>query len=96
MGQRKHLLNIQYRMHPSISLFPNQEFYDNKISDALNVKLRSYKRCFLQGDMYGSYSFINLTYGKEERGNSHSSRNMVEVAAVSEIVAKLFRGKLLQ
>ncbi|XP_042479829.1 probable helicase senataxin, partial [Macadamia integrifolia] len=27
MGHKKHLLNIQYRMHPSISLFPNTEFY---------------------------------------------------------------------
>lgn len=96
LGHRKHLLNLQYRMHPSISLFPNQEFYNNKISDAPNVKERSYKRCFLQGDMYGSYSFINVAYGNEEQSNSHSTRNMVEVVAVSEIVAKLFKGMLLQ
>ena len=83
-------------MHPSISLFPNQEFYNNKISDAPNVKEGSYKRCFLQGNIYGSYSFINLAYGKEEQGNSHSTRNMVEVAAVAEIVARLFQGMLLQ
>ncbi|KAJ9679688.1 hypothetical protein PVL29_021573 [Vitis rotundifolia] len=91
LGHRKLLLNLQYRMHPSISLFPNQEFYNNRISDAPNVKERSYKRCFLQGDMYGSYSFINVAYGKEEQSNSHSTRNMVEVVAVSEIVAKLFK-----
>ena len=96
LGHRKHLLNLQYRMHPSISLFPNQEFYYNQISDAPNVKERSYKRCFLQGDMYGSYSFINVAYGKEEQSNSLSTRNMVEVVAVSEIVAKLFKGMLLQ
>lgn len=96
LGHRKHLLNLQYRMHPSISLFPNQEFYKNQISDAPNVKERSYKRCFLQGDMYGSYSFINLAYGKEEKSRSYSTRNMVEVDAVSEIVARLFKGMLLQ
>lgn len=46
--------------------------------------------------MYGSYSFINVAYGNEEQSNSHSTRNMVEVVAVSEIVAKLFKGMLLQ
>lgn len=46
--------------------------------------------------MYGSYSFINVAYGKEEQSNSLSTRNMVEVVAVSEIVAKLFKGMLLQ
>ncbi|KAI0513696.1 hypothetical protein KFK09_009726 [Dendrobium nobile] len=37
LGQEKNLLNIQYRMHPSISTFPNSNFYENKISDGENV-----------------------------------------------------------
>lgn len=85
-----HLLNIQYRMHPSISSFPNKEFYENQISDAPNVKDRSYEKQFLQGSMYGPYSFVNVAYGKEEFEN-HSSRNMVEVAVVSEVVTSLFK-----
>ncbi|CBI22563.3 unnamed protein product, partial [Vitis vinifera] len=85
-----HLLNIQYRMHPSISFFPNKEFYENQISDAPNVKDRSYEKQFLQGSMYGPYSFVNVAYGKEEFEN-HSSRNMVEVAVVSEVVTSLFK-----
>ncbi|RVW94661.1 putative helicase MAGATAMA 3 [Vitis vinifera] len=69
LGHRKHLLNLQYRMHPSISLFPNREFYDNLILDAPNVKERKYERSYLHGNMYGSYSFINVAYGKEEFDN---------------------------
>uniref|UniRef100_A0A453CKL4 DNA2/NAM7 helicase-like C-terminal domain-containing protein n=1 Tax=Aegilops tauschii subsp. strangulata TaxID=200361 RepID=A0A453CKL4_AEGTS len=33
LGYSKHLLNVQYRMHPKISKFPLVTFYDGKISD---------------------------------------------------------------
>lgn len=92
MGHRKHLLNVQYRMHPSISLFPNQEFYKRQILDAQNVKEKSYHRSFLQGDLYGSYSFINIAFGSEDVNDGHSLRNMVEVAAVCDIISRLFKG----
>ena len=79
-------------MHPSISLFPNRMFYENDILDGPNVIERSYKRRFLQGKMYGSYSFINVAHGKEEFDNSHSLQNMVEAAVASEIVSSLCKG----
>ncbi|MCD9640561.1 hypothetical protein HAX54_025929 [Datura stramonium] len=34
LGHAKHLLNVQYRMHPSISQFPNSIFYRKQILDA--------------------------------------------------------------
>ncbi|KAH7852474.1 hypothetical protein Vadar_025206 [Vaccinium darrowii] len=91
LGHERHLLNVQYRMHPSISLFPNREFYESKILDGSNVKEKTYERHFLQGSMYGSYSFINVSHGKEEFDSKHSRKNLVEVAVVSEIVASLFK-----
>ena len=91
LGHQKHLLNVQYRMHPSISLFPNKEFYDKQISDAPNVEERYYEKRFLQGNMYNSYSFISIAHGKEQFGRGHSPKNMVEAAAVSEIVENLFK-----
>ncbi|XP_058179710.1 uncharacterized protein LOC131298334 isoform X2 [Rhododendron vialii] len=89
LGHKKHLLNVQYRMHPSISLFPNRAFYESRILDGPNVKERAYERRLLRGSMYGSYSFINVSQGKEECDESYSMKNMVEVAVVSEIVASL-------
>ncbi|XAR73625.1 DNA helicase [Bertholletia excelsa] len=89
VGHRKHLLNIQYRMHPSISLFPNKEFYNNQVLDAPNVKDKSYRRTFLQNELYGSYTFINVAFGNELT-DGYSLKNMVEVAVVSDIVARLF------
>ncbi|KAB1211380.1 putative helicase MAGATAMA 3 [Morella rubra] len=80
LGHPKHLLNVQYRMHPSVSLFPNREFYDQQILDGPNVKERGYEQRFLQGNIYGSYSFINIAHGKEESGVGHSLKNMVEAA----------------
>ncbi|PIA63241.1 hypothetical protein AQUCO_00200927v1 [Aquilegia coerulea] len=94
LGHRKHLLNTQYRMHPSISLFPNKEFYEKQICDGHNVKDESYKKLLLQGQMYGSYSFINIPYGKDEFDERHSQRNMAEVYVASEIVAKLYQASV--
>ena len=92
LGHKKHLLNVQYRMHPSISLFPKKELYDNQTVDGPNVKETSNKRCFLKGKMYRSYSFINVANGKDEFDHRCSRKNMVEVAVVSEIVASLYKG----
>ncbi|KAL7231117.1 hypothetical protein ACSBR2_009396 [Camellia fascicularis] len=91
LGHKKHLLEVQYRMHPSISLYPNREFYDKKILDGPNVKEITYEKRFLQGRMFGSYSFINVAYGKEDFDDRHSRKNMVEVAVIVEIVATLFK-----
>ncbi|XVF41430.1 hypothetical protein PTKIN_Ptkin01aG0279400 [Pterospermum kingtungense] len=91
LGQKKQLLNVQYRMHPAISSFPNKEFYDGKILDAAIVKSRSHEKRFLHGNMYGPYSFINVACGMEQFDNLHGRKNMVEVAVVYKIVASLFK-----
>ncbi|XP_060669691.1 uncharacterized protein LOC132799244 isoform X1 [Ziziphus jujuba] len=91
-GCAKHLLNMQYRMHPSISLFPNLKFYDNRIVDAPIVRRRSYEIQCRQGSMYGPYSFINVIGGRQEKDDDgRSSRNMVEVAIVLKILQNLYR-----
>ncbi|GJV28146.1 putative P-loop containing nucleoside triphosphate hydrolase [Tanacetum coccineum] len=91
LGHKRHLLNVQYRMHPSISQFPNKEFYNQQILDGANVKSGTYGKRFLQGSIFGSYSFINVTSAKEEFDQSHSPKNLMEVALVAEIIANLFK-----
>ncbi|KDP35695.1 hypothetical protein JCGZ_10467 [Jatropha curcas] len=90
IGYKRYLLNIQYRMHPSISLFPNREFYGKQILDAPNVKEISHEKHFLGGNMYASYSFINVAHGKEEFDEFHSLKNMVEIAVIAEVLANLY------
>nr|XP_043619819.1 uncharacterized protein LOC122591622 [Erigeron canadensis] len=92
LGYPKHLLNVQYRMHPSISFFPNWKFYQSQILDGENVTSNSYIKQYLSGPMFGPYSFINVVGGKEERDDDGQSlRNMVEVALVIKIVQSLYR-----
>ncbi|KAK7300611.1 hypothetical protein RJT34_11459 [Clitoria ternatea] len=52
LGHKKLMLDVQYRMHPSISLFPCREFYDDKLSNAPNVKESCYTKQFLEGEIY--------------------------------------------
>ncbi|KAK1322136.1 hypothetical protein QJS10_CPA03g02526 [Acorus calamus] len=87
LGHKKQLLNVQYRMHPSISRFPNAMFYDKKISDGPNVINKSYERRYLDGRLYGSYSFINVKHGTEVVDQwGRSQKNMAEVAVVLNII----------
>ncbi|VFQ99743.1 unnamed protein product [Cuscuta campestris] len=90
LGRTKHLLNIQYRMHPSISFFPNKKFYDKKVMNGPNVTKEGYEKRFLKGEMFGPFSFIDVT-GSEGRDNRCSSKNTAEVFAVAEIVSMLYR-----
>nr|XP_043619908.1 uncharacterized protein LOC122591722 [Erigeron canadensis] len=92
LGHYRHLLNVQYRMSPSISFFPNWRFYQNQILDAENVLCESYEKQYLLGPMFGPYSFINVVEGIEEKDDDgRSKRNMVEVAIVIKIVQNLHR-----
>ncbi|KAF9597104.1 hypothetical protein IFM89_015933 [Coptis chinensis] len=92
-GHPKHLLNMQFRMHPEISFFPNSIFYLSDILDAPNVKDHNYEKHCLPGPMFGPYSFISVSNGKEEFDDmSHSRRNLMEVAVVLTIVQNLFKG----
>lgn len=96
LGHKKHLLDIQYRMHPSISRFPNSMFYDNQILDGQNVKDGSYLKSYLPGKMYGSYSFIDVGDGQDIMESGGTSRkNIVEIDAVFSILGKLSNGTIL-
>ncbi|MQM02501.1 hypothetical protein Taro_035269 [Colocasia esculenta] len=93
IGHPKHLLRIQYRMHPSISSFPNEKFYAGQVLDAPSVSCISYEKCYIPGRMYGSYSFINVADGREEHEDfGHSWKNMVEAAVVLKIVQNISKG----
>ncbi|OWM65618.1 uncharacterized protein LOC116199734 [Punica granatum] len=92
LGKLKHPLNVQYRMHPSISCFPNQTFYDGQIRDGPNVKHESYSKQYLPGLMFGSFSFINVSDGREELGvDGSSKRNPVEADVAAQILSNLYK-----
>lgn len=77
-------------MHPSMSLFPNNRFYNQKILDAPNVKRDEYNKNY-SDFMFGSYGFINVSDGREEAGDEGTSlMNLVEVAVVLHMIKGLY------
>uniref|UniRef100_A0ACD5TNL5 Uncharacterized protein n=1 Tax=Avena sativa TaxID=4498 RepID=A0ACD5TNL5_AVESA len=90
MGYNKHLLEVQYRMHPCINKFPNANFYGNRILDDPSVKQEDYTKSYLPGRIYGSYSFIHIENDMEMLDDlGQSSKNMVEVAVAANIIERL-------
>ncbi|MQM02508.1 hypothetical protein Taro_035274, partial [Colocasia esculenta] len=93
LGHPRHMLRLQYRMHPSISSFPNDYFYSGQLLDSPKVKCKSYEKRYIPGRMYGPYSFINVADGREEFDDCRKNlKNMVEVAVVVQIVQRVFKG----
>jgi senataxin len=95
MGYDKHLLEVQYRMHPYINKFPNANFYGNRISDGPSVKREDYTKSYLPGRIYGAYSFIHIENDMEMLDDlGQSSKNMVEVAIAANIIERLAKGNI--
>jgi len=94
LGYSKHLLNIQYRMHPEISKFPVGTFYGGKIYNGPNVSHKDCNKNYLAGKLFRSYSFINID-GSHETVEKHSRslKNLIEVDAIVLLVQRLFKGK---
>lgn len=87
------MLNVQYRMHPCISMFPNINFYEKKLLDGPNVIKKEHERKYLPGKLFGPYSFIDIGAGIEDFDDAgHSRKNMVEVAVVVQILESLKKG----
>ncbi|XP_063937410.1 helicase sen1-like [Daucus carota subsp. sativus] len=91
LGFTRHLLDTQYRMHPNISKFPNAKFYQNRIMDAEIVKSDIYEKCYIPDPMFGSYSFMNISCGRESHTDTHSLTNMVEVAVLLKIIHRVYK-----
>lgn len=66
-----HLLDTQYRMHPEISLFPSQEFYERRLFDGNDMR-RLRHQPWHQSELLGPYRFFDVK-GIQERGNRGQS-----------------------
>lgn len=69
--QSVHLLDMQYRMHPEISLFPSREFYEGQLADGQNMhELR--QQPWHKSALLGPYRFFDVQ-GVQERGHKGQS-----------------------
>ena len=80
-----HLLNTQYRMHPEISLFPSNVFYDAKLLDGPGIaKLRT--KPWHQSKVLGPYRFFDVQGTQQSAPRGYSLINIAEI----EVALKLF------
>ncbi len=91
----RHLLNVQYRMHPSISAFPNHQFYGGLVQDGANVLEASYGSSAYQvaSNLFGTSAFLDVQHGYEVRENK-SWRNYAEVNLICLLIARLLQSML--
>ena len=76
-------LDTQSRMHPDISKFSNEYFYDNKIKDAVTAEHRK-----LTTSAIKDHVSFNETKGDEEKVCT-SFKNDAEISAVLHMVSNL-------
>ena len=96
-----HLLDTQYRMHPEISAFPSNAFYDAKLLDGPGMAdLRS--RPWHQSSILGPYRFFDVqsTHQSAPRGRSLINIGEIDVALklfdrlITDCKGYDFKGKL--
>ena len=80
-----HLLDTQYRMHPEISLFPSNAFYDGRLLDGPSMgNLRT--RPWHESKVLGPYRFFDVQGTHQSAPRGHSLINIAEI----EVALKLF------
>ena len=88
LGHSYRLLDVQYRMHPAISAFPNKQFYYRKLKNGDNVLLPDYEKFPYQKDMFGPYAFIDIPDGTEVNAGS-SKKNVLEAELVLHLIRRI-------
>ncbi|KAI5921877.1 SEN1 N terminal-domain-containing protein [Camillea tinctor] len=79
-----HLLDTQYRMHPEISLFPSEEFYEKLLLDGGDMtKLRH--QPWHQSALLGPYRFFDVKGIQETDHKGQSLVNVEELKVAMQI-----------
>ena len=86
--QSVHLLDTQYRMHPSISSFPRQAFYEGRLQDGPDmVKLRT--RPWHASSITGPFQFFNVQGQHSSAPRGHSLVNHAEIRVGIQLYRRL-------
>ncbi|MBR80137.1 MAG: hypothetical protein CMA88_05100 [Euryarchaeota archaeon] len=87
MGIVPHLLNTQYRMHPSISEFPNSHFYGGLLEDGVSASDREAPTGLLWPDWEAPLTFLPVDGEEVLSPDGASKENPAESAWVVKILS---------
>lgn len=83
-----HLLDTQYRMHPEISHFPSQAFYDGRLLDGPDMaRLRA--QPWHESKILGPYRFFNVEGTHQSSTRGHSLINVAELEVALQLFERL-------
>ncbi|KAF2499518.1 DNA-binding protein SMUBP-2 [Lophium mytilinum] len=83
-----HLLDTQYRMHPEISLFPSQTFYDGRLLDGDDMAgLR--QRPWHSSSLLAPYRFFDVQGQHQSASSGHSIFNIAEIEVAMQLFDRL-------
>ncbi|KAI9844795.1 MAG: DEAD-box type RNA helicase [Thelocarpon superellum] len=83
-----HLLDIQYRMHPEISHFPSQTFYDGRLVDG-NDMATVRRRPWHATTLLSPYRFFDVQGLQQRAQQGHSFINTAEINVALSLFARL-------
>ncbi len=82
------LLNLQYRMHPEISQFPSEYFYDSQLYNGPNL-LSVCSASWHGNKGFGAYKFFDISFGREQKTARNSVQNVDEAIVCAKLVKLL-------
>ncbi|KAI1891854.1 hypothetical protein AGOR_G00148020 [Albula goreensis] len=92
LGIRPIRLQVQYRMHPALSAFPSNIFYEGSLQNGVTAADRIKKGFDFQWPQPDKPMFFYVTQGQEEIASSGTSYlNRTEAANVEKITTKLLK-----
>jgi len=81
------LLNIQYRMHPSISRWPRAQFYSGEVLDGPNVTSTAYNKMW--HEEFPPFVIYSVNFGLEESSAFGSKYNEAEAIVVRQLIGRI-------
>jgi len=88
LGIKPQVLNVQYRMHPLISEFPNQKFYDGGIKDGIQAEDREMIFGFNWPVDNSPVAFVPLSNSQESKTRM-SFMNQSEARVVCDVLKQI-------
>ena len=90
-GHPVQLLDLQYRMHPSICDFASRQFYSGQLQNAPKLTVASRRKPFHRQLAFRPFVFHNVVYGRQRRGDGRDGAGSYENGEEIRYVMQMFK-----